>query len=69
MRWIARSHFSALDWPAETNSRPERGLALWLALWRERRQLAELDSDGLRDIGLTRTNVRNECSKPFWRRS
>jgi uncharacterized protein YjiS (DUF1127 family) len=42
---------------------------LWLALerGRQRRILSELDDDRLRDIGLTRIQVRQECVKPFWR--
>lgn len=46
--------------------RPERGLALWLARWRERRDLSELDDYMLRDIGLTREDVRTEVGKPWW---
>jgi uncharacterized protein YjiS (DUF1127 family) len=70
MQWMTRRHPGlARYWPATTKSRPESGFALWLALWRERRQLAELDSNRLRDLGLTRTDVEAECSKPFWRRS
>lgn len=53
--------------PAETTVRPERGLALWLARWRERRRLVELDERMLRDIGLTSANVRTESEKPGWR--
>lgn len=53
--------------PAETAARSETGLALWLARRRERRDLAELDSYLLRDIGLTPFDVQIECAKPFWR--
>ena len=42
-----------------------------LGLWRERAQqrraLAELDDRLLRDIGLTRMEVKFESRKPFWR--
>lgn len=34
---------------------------------RQRLALLELDSRLLRDIGLTRSDVRHECAKPFWR--
>jgi hypothetical protein len=51
----------------EPLSRPERSIALWLSLWRERRTLAELDPWLLRDIGLTAAEVSKECRKPFWR--
>lgn len=37
------------------------------ALWRGRRQLAELDVRMLRDVGLMRADVRRECAEPFWR--
>lgn len=46
--------------------RPERGPALWLARWRERRYLGELDDYVLRDIGLTRDDVRVETARPWW---
>lgn len=52
---------------ADAPVRPERGLALWLACWRERRHLAELDEHLLRDIGLTQDDVRSELERPWWR--
>ena len=48
-----------------------RRLAAWLRSCRERRRqrlaLAELRDDQLKDIGLTASDVRRECAKPFWR--
>lgn len=43
--------------------------AIWLALerGRQRRILSELDDERLRDLGLTRLQVKQECAKPFWR--
>jgi uncharacterized protein YjiS (DUF1127 family) len=42
-----------------------------LLLWAERRsqrcQLAELNEQMLRDIGLSRADVMAEATKPFWR--
>lgn len=35
---------------------------------RQRRALAELSDARLRDLGLTRHDVRREVAKPFWRR-
>ena len=35
---------------------------------RQRRALAQLSDDMLRDIGLTRRDIAPELSKPFWRR-
>jgi uncharacterized protein YjiS (DUF1127 family) len=51
----------------QISGRPERGFALWLARWRERRDLASLDLQMLYDIGLSPTDVQIECAKPFWR--
>jgi uncharacterized protein YjiS (DUF1127 family) len=34
---------------------------------RQRRQLAELEPRFWQDIGVTRTAVREEVEKPFWR--
>lgn len=52
---------------SDATARPEHGMALWLARWGERRDLAELDDRLLRDIGLTPADVRLECAKPWWR--
>ena len=41
-------------------------LGAWTERSRQRRQLAELDDAALKDIGLTRTDVRTEADKPFW---
>lgn len=53
--------------PADAAVRPERGVALWLARWRDRRHLAELDEYLLRDIGLTPDDVRSQIERPWWR--
>jgi uncharacterized protein YjiS (DUF1127 family) len=42
-------------------------LSDWRWRARTRRQLAALDANGLKDIGLTLTDQRIECAKPFWR--
>ena len=43
---------------------------LWVCLERsaQRRALAELDDERLRDIGRTRAQALAEAGKPFWRR-
>jgi uncharacterized protein YjiS (DUF1127 family) len=41
-------------------------LYTWYVRTRERQALAELDDHLLRDCGLTREQVRDELSKPFW---
>ena len=52
---------------APAAGRPDRGLVLWLARWRERRHLSDLDDYLLRDIGLSRADLRVEIAKPWWR--
>ena len=41
-------------------------LSDWRWRTRTRRQLALLDANGLKDIGLTRVDQEMECGKPFW---
>lgn len=40
---------------------------MWKARSRQRRQLGLLDDRLLKDIGLTRDDVKQEIAKPFWR--
>ena len=44
-----------------------RLLSCWHDRWVHRRKLEQLDDDNLRDVGLTRSDIRRESSKPFWR--
>ena len=39
----------------------------WIERTRQRRALAGLDDQMLRDIGITRVDAACECDKPFWR--
>ena len=39
----------------------------WLERIRERRQLAQLGDDMLKDIGVSRADVEHVVEKPFWR--
>ncbi|MGI9436736.1 MAG: DUF1127 domain-containing protein [Geminicoccaceae bacterium] len=39
----------------------------WVERSRQRRDLAALSDAALKDIGLTRDDVWQESSKPFWR--
>ena len=51
-------------------ARPRRRVGLlrvWLSRERERRELAAMDEQEWRDIGLTRADVMREVGKPFWR--
>lgn len=40
---------------------------IWQQRQRERQQLLALDDRQLKDIGLSRADVYQEWSKPFWR--
>ena len=42
-------------------------LSRWRARHLQRSDLSGLDEHMLRDIGLTRIDIRHECDKPFWR--
>lgn len=49
---------------------PIPGLSRWGLMWHlltTRRALLELDSDQLRDIGLSPEQARKEGGTPFWR--
>jgi uncharacterized protein YjiS (DUF1127 family) len=39
----------------------------WIERARQRRALAGLDDQMLRDIGITRVEAAREAKKPFWR--
>ncbi|WP_192258674.1 DUF1127 domain-containing protein [Mesorhizobium caraganae] len=41
-------------------------LARWYDRHLQRLDLAEIDDHMLRDLGLTRRDVRRECAKTFW---
>jgi uncharacterized protein YjiS (DUF1127 family) len=41
-------------------------LAHWSERARQRRQLAQLDDDRLRDIGISRAQALAEADRPFW---
>ena len=38
----------------------------WVKRMRERRELAGLSDEQLRDVGLNRAMIRAEVEKPFW---
>ena len=42
-------------------------LARWIERSRQRRALAGLDDQMLRDIGITRVEAAREAEKPFWK--
>ena len=45
-----------------------RTITVWSDRARQRRALAKLDADRLRDIGITHTQARREADKPFWKK-
>ena len=38
----------------------------YLALYRQRRALADMEPTQLEDLGLTRTEAQTEAARPFW---
>ncbi len=62
----AASRAGRLSFPFVTWFRSRR-LARWYDRHLQRLDLAEIDDDLLRDLGLTREDVRRECAKSFWR--
>jgi len=44
----------------------QKSLLDYMALRRQRRALAQLDSDGLADIGVTRSEAETEAKRPIW---
>jgi uncharacterized protein YjiS (DUF1127 family) len=56
------------DWPRQACVAGASWLRRCAERSAQRRALAELDDDRLRDIGLTRAEAQNEAATPFWRR-
>lgn len=52
---------------ADLGKRAFVALLTWQARISDRAHLRTLDDFMLRDMGLTRTDARQEASKPFWR--
>ncbi|WP_432695544.1 DUF1127 domain-containing protein [Marinobacterium sp. YM272] len=66
----------AFNLQCREESRPARTIKLadlfsrlkeWHARARQRRQLATLPPEMLKDIGVSRTDALKEANKPFWR--
>lgn len=51
---------------ARTLGQLARAVATWRKRARQRRDLAEMSPEMLRDIGISRSAARAEASKPFW---
>ena len=60
-------HFSSKAPLAGTYTALNQILNTWRRRVRERRELAQLDSRSLRDLGLTEAAIQFEANKPFWR--
>jgi uncharacterized protein YjiS (DUF1127 family) len=60
-------HYSSKAPLAGTYTAFNQILATWRRRARERRELATLDARGLRDLGLSASDVNFEANKPFWR--
>ena len=60
-RFLGRHGFSELSSLVDV-------LREWRLLARQRRSLALLDDQALKDIGLSRSDIAGETAKPFWRR-
>lgn len=44
-----------------------RLLGVWTTRWQDRQHLREMDDHMLHDLGLSREELEQEVSKPFWR--
>ena len=60
-------HFSSKAPLAGTYTAFNQILTDWRRRARERRELAQLDSRTLHDLGLTESAIQFEANKPFWR--
>jgi uncharacterized protein YjiS (DUF1127 family) len=60
-------HFSSKAPLAGTYTAFNQIFASWRRRARERRELANLDTRTLRDLGLSPGEVQFEANKPFWR--
>jgi uncharacterized protein YjiS (DUF1127 family) len=70
---IAQSlHWQGLHWKGlHWHQRSDRGwiavVKIWWRRMQDRRTLATMNDQSLRDIGITRCDAYYEARKPFWR--
>jgi uncharacterized protein YjiS (DUF1127 family) len=64
-RW--RPHPRTGNQPIPPLAAALRRIAAWIERSRQRKALATLDDQMLRDIGITRVEAARESDKPFWR--
>jgi len=62
---LSRRRSSATHWAGRARQLGATAL-LALRVHQERRALAQLDANTLRDLGLSRADVYGESSRPFW---
>lgn len=59
------------DFRESENERPQdkiaRKIKYWLARYRQRKLLLQLDEHALKDIGISRADAVFEGEKPFWK--
>lgn len=60
------SIFLGTHWPRQRPAGGFGAIFSWMERARQRRQLADLDTHLLADIGVTAEQVRRECRRPFW---
>ena len=41
-------------------------LVTYLEIWKQRRALARLDINALKDLGISQNDARREAARPFW---
>lgn len=41
-------------------------LAAYFTVWKQRRQLAALDDNRLKDLGISKAEASKEAARPFW---
>lgn len=62
----AQSHVHHLSAQHTRNKGIFHGISVRYAVWRQRRALAQLDANALKDIGVTQREANLEASKPVW---
>jgi len=60
-------HYSSKAPLAGTYTALNQIFATWRQRARSRKELAQLDTRSLRDLGLSASDVNFEINKPFWR--
>ena len=60
-------HYSSKAPLAGTYAALNQIFATWRKRARSRKELSQLDSRSLRDLGLSASDVNFEINKPFWR--